>query len=252
MGKNLLLYATDSSDLDTSGAILEHMTSWWGNAQGEIVCISPAAAEVPVQRIGDASIKTCHEVCEILTADIIIDYAIQKKASLIALHVADHRYETVIPTLLRKTPVPIVVTKGGPLTLPLMDHVVYATDWSAPSEEALRFIIQLGTGIRELEIIHVINQKLTVKDMRQLKERLQSTRERCLDAGIDAEAHIYAGEVAEEIVTASRDYKATAIVMAARQKRPFMQRLFKKSVPYGVILSSTITVAIVPSKNQGQ
>ena len=115
MGKNLLLYATDSSDLDTTCAILEHMTSLWGNAQGEVVCISPAAAKVPVQRMGDPSIKTGHEICEILTADIIIDCAIQKKASLIALHVADHRYEAIIPALLKKTPVPIVGDEGRTL-----------------------------------------------------------------------------------------------------------------------------------------
>jgi len=252
MGKNLLLYATDSSDYYASSALIKQVASFCGDLQGGVVCISPASSGTPAKKKDATSIKMGHEVCENLTADIIIDYAIQKKASFIAIRVGEYRLETIASKLLKKTPVPTMVLKGETLKVPLMDHVVYATDWSDTSEEALKFIIQLGTHIRELEVIHVINQKLTVKDMRHLKERLQSTRELCLDAGIDAEAHIYAGEVAEEIVTASRDYKTTAIIMSARQRRPFMHRLFTKSIPCDVMLNSTVPVAIIPSKNQGQ
>jgi len=85
-----------------------------------------------------------------------------------------------------------------------------------------------------------------VKDMRELKDRLQRTRRICLDEGINTEAHIYAGDVAEEIVTASKDYRGSIIVVGSNTRRSLMKRIFKKSTIYTVIKNAAVPVFFIP------
>ena len=84
-----------------------------------------------------------------------------------------------------------------------------------------------------LEVVNVINRKLSVRDMRKLKEKMVEARKVFLDQGMDAEAHIYAGKRAEEIILAASDYKATSIIMGTSGKS-FMGAFFSRSCSYRV------------------
>lgn len=131
--------------------------------------------------------------------------------------------------------------KGG-----LFSHVIFGTNWTEPARRALEFLFDFREFIVEMEVVHVISEKLTVRDMREIKDKLTETRRGCLDRGIDAEAHYYAGDTAEEIVTSSRDYKGSMIAIGGSTEKPFLRRLFEEEPVLGVVKRSQIPVLIVP------
>jgi nucleotide-binding universal stress UspA family protein len=95
-----------------------------------------------------------------------------------------------------------------------------------------------------LEIVNVINKKLSVRDIRNLKMKLVETRKKFLDEDIDAEAHVYAGKPAEEIMLAAEDYEATCIIMGTSNKSSF-EGLFSKSCSYGVAKEAAVPVMFI-------
>ena len=88
--------------------------------------------------------------------------------------------------------------------------------------------------------------KLTVKDIRELKQRLAQTRKMCLTKKIDAESHIYAGRTVEEIITASEDYRATLIVLGSVPKKPFYKEIFRRNSSCRVAEEAAVPVLVVP------
>jgi nucleotide-binding universal stress UspA family protein len=127
----------------------------------------------------------------------------------------------------------------------VFSHVVFATDWSPASEKAMGYILNFKDIITELEIVHVIDKRLDVKDMRDLKEKLVQTRKIFLEKGIDAEPHIYAGRRPEEIMLAAKDYGATCIVMGTTGKST-LKDLLSRSCSYRVSEASVVPTLVVP------
>jgi nucleotide-binding universal stress UspA family protein len=126
------------------------------------------------------------------------------------------------------------------------ENVIFATNWSEESEKAFRYILSMKELIKELDIVNVIHRKLTVKHMRELKVRLAETRRICLDEKIDAEGHIYAGNISEEILTAANDYKGTIIVMGAKSKKGFLKEWTAANPALDVARNATLPVLIFP------
>ena len=127
----------------------------------------------------------------------------------------------------------------------IFDTVVLATDWSAAAQRALNYIIVLKDVIGVLDIVYVLNEKLTVRDIRQLKVRLEDIRKIFLGEKIDAESHIYAGKTPKEILLAAKDYKATAIVMGTRSKGT-IREIFSGSASYRVAEKAQVPILIIP------
>jgi nucleotide-binding universal stress UspA family protein len=156
---------------------------------------------------------------------------------------------TTARNLIKNTPLPLLLvnenskessySKKG-----IFDIVILATDWSDAAQRALNFIIGLKEIIGVLDIVNVINKKLTVRDIRQLKDNLDEVRKICLKENIDTEAHIYAGKTPKEILLAAKDYNATVIVMGAGSKRT-IKEIFLRSL-YKVAEESSIPVLIIP------
>ncbi|MGD8985748.1 MAG: universal stress protein, partial [Desulfobacteraceae bacterium] len=133
---------------------------------------------------------------------------------------------------------------SGPLEKGVFQHVIYATDWSPVSESVLKYLLNLKEIIETLEIVNVIHKKLSVRELRSLRQRITETRRIFLDEGIDAEAHIYAGKPHEEILLAATDYDATAIVMGTSCKSP-MQEIIRRSCSYRVAEDAEIPVLFI-------
>ena len=76
-----------------------------------------------------------------------------------------------------------------------------------------------------MEIVKVINKKLTIREMREVKGLLAQLRKKCLDNGIDAESHVYAGYASEEILIAAKDYKASLISLGAKSEKNLLKRI---------------------------
>ncbi|MEW6327388.1 MAG: universal stress protein [Thermodesulfobacteriota bacterium] len=127
----------------------------------------------------------------------------------------------------------------------VFDHLVFATDWSPAAERAASFILGLNGLIKEMDIVNVIQEKLTVGEMRGLKQKLQDTRRAFSSQGIDAEFHIYAGRTAEEIMLAAQDYHATLIVMGNSRKAA-VRKIFPGRTVYKVAEETVVPALFSP------
>ena len=158
---------------------------------------------------------------------------------------------SVTTELLRASTLPVLiipeeVQASGSMEKSVFNHLIFATDWSPASEKALRYLLSLDlkTTTKTLEIVHVIDKKLSVRDMHNLKFKLTESRKIFLDHGIDAEGHVYAGKTSEEIMLASRDYDATCIVMGTTGKS-HLKDLFSGSCSYRVAEESVVPTLVV-------
>ncbi|UCF84033.1 MAG: universal stress protein [Desulfobacteraceae bacterium] len=194
-------------------------------------------------------------VDEELSLSRILKVAEEEDVSLIVTNLSKHKARAagglIIKKLIRGASRPILFANNTidqmaePDEKGLFGHIVFATDWSLESEKALSYLLGLKRLLGELEIVNVIDRKLTIRDMRELKERLAQTRKKFLDEKIDAESHIYAGKTSEEIFTAAKDYKATMIVIGGDSEKKGIKGLFKKGSSYKIPNEAALPVLVV-------
>ena len=184
----------------------------------------------------------------------ILETADREHASLIVARLNREKRRLfrggTVRDLIRNTRYPLLlILENGAgkssLTRGLFDSVILATDWSDSANKAFLYIIGLKEIVGVLDIVYVMNEKPTVKDIRQLKERIEELRRICLEEEIDAESHIYAGKTAAEIVLASKDYDATVIVMGYNSRGP-VQEILSGSACFRVAEESSVPVLIIP------
>lgn len=184
----------------------------------------------------------------------IFEVANREQTSLIVAHLDREKRKffrgSIVRNLIKNTPFPILLihenTKGkGSSTKSLFNAVILATDWSDASGRAWLFVIGLKDIVGVVDIVYVLNEKLTVREIRQFKERVGEVRRICLEEKMDAEAHIYAGKTPEEIILASKDYNATLIAMGYKSKGAFKEILSGSSC-YRVAEESSVPVLIIP------
>ncbi|NVM21646.1 MAG: universal stress protein, partial [Desulfobacterales bacterium] len=147
-------------------------------------------------------------------------------------------------------PVPVIilpqdVNASGSGQQAVFRHVIFATDWAPSSEKAMGCLLNFAEIVKELEVVHVIDKKPSVRDMRNLKKKLTESRKIFLDHGIDAEGHIYAGKPSDEIVLAARNYDATCIVMGTTGKSA-LKNFFSHGCSYRVAEGSGVPTLVVP------
>jgi nucleotide-binding universal stress UspA family protein len=186
----------------------------------------------------------------------IMGKAQEEKASLIVVNLSSKgpglSRRSVIKSLMRFTQVPFLLLPEIHLPpteeayfLPMekalaeapspdggiFNHVIFATDWSPFSQNCLDTLIHFKENITELEIITVIDKKLSIRDMK--------------DQGIDAEGHVYAGKPSEEILLAVKDYGGSAIVMDASH-RSALKTLFYGNCTYEVAEKADVPTLVIP------
>lgn len=138
--------------------------------------------------------------------------------------------------LLRKTTVPVLVhkytTKSGKVNDKPFQKPLLATDWSPPAARALEFLIGLKNIMEKVEIIHVIPEKAMVglgksglaRIKRDNKNRLEELCDTLEDEGIEAESHLYIGDVTTQIENAAREREATLIATGTSGKGAWQAR----------------------------
>jgi len=152
--------------------------------------------------------------------------------------------------LIRNTPLPLLFIheddrEGSSLVRGLFNSVILATDWSDAARRAWLYIIGIKEIVGVVDIVYVLNEKPTIGEIRQLKERVEEIRKICLEEEMDAESHIYAGKTEDEIVLASKDYSATMIAMGYK-RRGALKELFTGNSCYRVAEKSSVPVLIIP------
>ncbi len=184
----------------------------------------------------------------------IFEVADKEQVSLIIIHGHGEKggFFRGIPVrrLLRNTPVPLLIMhengdEESPSTRGLFNSVILATDWSDAAGRAWLYMIGIKEIVGTIDIVYVLNEKPTIGEIRQLKERVEEVRKICLAEEMDAEYHIYAGKTADEIVLASKDYNATMITMGYKPTGA-LKEFFTRSSCYRVIKKSSVPVLIIP------
>jgi nucleotide-binding universal stress UspA family protein len=247
-----LLYVADTKVRELSPDVLEGLIRLQHKGVQEILFLSTDPSDQNAEGLPGLSVKTRAVVVENLAPDTILHVAEEEKVSLIVVGIDKEKERSYLKSILKKlidaSPLPLLIVneKEKPMGQGLFDHIIFATDWSGPSEKALKYLLGFKDSISALEVVHVIHEKLTVRDIRQLTDRLVETRKACLAEGIDAESHIYAGKTWEEIVRASQDYKGTLITLGASTKKTIWQELFTQSSVLGGVSEAVVPVLVVP------
>jgi len=250
-----LLYATNLKKKSLSFNLLKGILPVHKLDFNEISFLQTTPFNPWMKGLSDFSIKSKIILDDQLLANGILNVAKNEGTSLIVVNLDDKEGKTskksIIRQLIKETSLPILFINNTnqeikPNQKGIFGCVVFATNWSHPSERALTFLLDFKKILGELEIVNVIKGKLTIKEMRQLKDRLVKTRKICLDNKIDAESHIYAGKISEEILTAARDYKAALVIVGGESKEKGLRRFFKKSSSWKLACEADLPVLVVP------
>jgi nucleotide-binding universal stress UspA family protein len=184
----------------------------------------------------------------------IIEEADREHPSLIVAHLNREKKRllrgSTVRDLIRNTSSPLLLIPANGKEAPsstrgLFDGVILATNWTDAAHKALLYVIGLKGLIGVLDIVYVLSEKPTVRDIRQLKERVEEIRNICREEEMDAESHFYAGKTAGEIILASKDYNATLIAMGYESKHS-LEKIFSESTCYRVAEESPVPVLIIP------
>jgi nucleotide-binding universal stress UspA family protein len=252
MDTGKLVYVTNTSQPEFSEA--ECLADLRRLGFEDVICLATAKNESWEGRLANYGFNSRTVIVDGPPLLCILDVARQEAASLIAASVNRRPrglfHRSLTKDLLRSSPVPVMVlhedargTRSGRNSM--FGRVIFATDWSAASRKALDYLIGFKGVIGELEIVHVIGKKLSVRDMRNLRKKLAGIRKTFLDEGIDAETHIYAGKPPEELVLAAKDYGATCMVMG-RTRRSTLKDVFSKSCSFQVAEDLVLPTLVIP------
>jgi nucleotide-binding universal stress UspA family protein len=130
-----------------------------------------------------------------------------------------------------------------------------ATDWSPASERAVETLINWKNVIKHVEVIHVASEKslksssaMAVQKIRkETKQKLNETCEVFRAAGIEAEAHLYVGNITEQLNRAAQERGASMIVAGTTGKGPWKER-WLGSVPQKLAEESEFPTLLVPAE----
>ncbi len=259
MELNRMLYATDLEE--PRNRLLESMLDVTKVGLREVVFLHSRGKNIAERyyrdwqtRFWNQGVKVWAHREEGSLVDSISRVASDDSFSLVVAEFGEEGVKVVSRSALRRlvkglaTPLLIVRQKGGQsqeVDRPVFDRVVFATDWSPSAERAATFLLDFNGLIKEMDIVNVIGGKLTVGEMRELKKRLQETRRMFSSQGVDAEFHIYAGRVPEEIMLAAGDYHATMIVMGNSRKAA-VRKIFPGRTVYKVAEETVVPTLFIP------
>ena len=250
-----ILFATDLENQSFSLDLVKRILPLQEVGLEHMVFLQTTRFDKWLEGLAQSRVKARIIVDEDLSLSRILKAAEEENVSLIVTNFSKHKARAagglIIKKLMRGSSCPILFANNTveqmaePDEKGLFGHIVFATDWSLKSKKALRYLLGLNRILGELEIVNVIDQKLTIRDMRELKERLAKTRKQFLDKKIDAESHIYAGKTSDEILMAAKDYKATMIVIGGDTKEKGIKGLFKKGSSYKIPNKAALPVLVI-------
>ncbi len=161
--------------------------------------------------------------------------------------------------ILRRTSKPVFVYKyvlpSGKVNDKPFEKPLLATDWSPASKKAVETLTNFKNVIKQhIEVIHVASEKslkgssaMGVQKIRkETRQRLDETCEIFRAAGIEAEPHLYVGDIAEQINRAAHERGASMIVAGTTGKGQWKER-WLGSVPQKLAEESEFPTLLVPA-----
>lgn len=193
----------------------------------------------------------------------VFDAARKEEADLIVIGRSQKRFIEQLYTgsdvteLIRRAHIPVLVYKPMPDKIDMLDRPferpLLASDGSVASLRAEEVLRPLNRVIQQLHVVHVIHEKdlkgessmAVQKARKQARARLEEICDRMAGVGIDARAHVYIGEPAQEIDKAARECQATMITLGSSSKSERVER-WLGSTPQFIAEKSDFPTLIVP------
>ena len=157
---------------------------------------------------------------------------------------------------LRKTPTTVLVHKyqseSGRVNDRLFERPLLAMDWSPPATRALDFLVGLRGIIKKLQVVQVVTDKDIeglgkrglLRMEREHRRRLYELCGSLKDEGIEADAHLYIGDLAQ-IQNAAREYEGTLIATGTTRKSSWQAR-WLRSISQELAEQSELPTLLVP------
>ena len=202
-------------------------------------------------------IPQLYRIAEEEKVDLIIAGR-KKRTALEKVYVGSHTLD-----LIRRSSIPVLISKymvrfewEGELITRVNDHIfakpLFATDWSKPSEKALKLVSSFKGLTDKVMVTHIIGVKISKNldksELRRIetesKERLGDYCDRLKKAGLKAEPHLFSGRSSAEIIRVAREHKATMIVMGTTGKDR-LREFWLGSVSHRVAEASELPVLLV-------
>jgi len=162
--------------------------------------------------------------------------------------------------VLRRTAIPVLVCKHGPAEaaceMPgasVYERVLYATDFSEDSLCGLKFLQRLRGATARVDVVHV----MTEQDLRrgseeelraeegECRRRLEGICAELRALGMEAEPHLLAGAIADEVLRAAADHHASLILMGTKGRHG-VKEIWLGSASHRVAEGSSLPVILVP------
>jgi nucleotide-binding universal stress UspA family protein len=206
--------------------------------------------------------ETVHEILKTADAEKVDLLVIGRKkrvdgaASFIGSNAHKIITRSKIPTLVSKYMVQFndqdaTLTKvnNAPFEIPL-----YAADWTERSGRALDVIASLKGVVRKVFLFYNIDEKTLEKSSEaevetlrgNIAEKLQGYSNRLRADGVEAEPHIGAGGMLDEMIRVSRERKASMIIIGNTAKDRLLSNILDRSLSYQVTKMSELPTLLVP------
>ena len=134
----------------------------------------------------------------------------------------------------------------------IFEMPLIAVDWTDLSKRTVDCLLPLGSVIKKAFVFHNIAVKITKPDKSELhhleeesKKKLEHYCGQLKSAGIDAEYHLGAGNMLDEILRISREREATMIVIGNTCKDR-LHEMLHKSISYQVAKASELPTLLIP------
>jgi nucleotide-binding universal stress UspA family protein len=136
-----------------------------------------------------------------------------------------------------------------PFEMPL-----FCCDWSDRSRRASELLTSIRGVVKKIYVFHNITVKMDKDhDKADLQSREQESMEKLKryceifrEAGIEAEPHLGAGAILDELLRVSRERKATMVVIGNTCVDRFFHNMLHKSLSYQVAKMSELPTLLVP------
>ncbi|NOZ69852.1 MAG: universal stress protein [Deferribacteres bacterium] len=162
---------------------------------------------------------------------------------------------TKIPTLVSKYMVQFqwddaTLTKvnGNPFEAPLV-----VVDWTELSGRVVEFLSGLCGAVRKASVFYNLDADTlrgrSESEISRIKEdslrKLQSYCGKLESCGMEAQPHLGAGDILEEILRVSRERKSSMIMIGNTCEQHFLDRMLHRSISYEVTRISELPVLLV-------
>ncbi len=166
--------------------------------------------------------------------------------------------------IVSRSSIPILASKymvefnwNGAALTKINDHLfempLLAVDWSEQSQRSLEFLISLKGVVKKALIFHNLDVKISKKhdkscvcrEEKECRENLDAYCEKLKFSGINAEPHLGAGDVLQEILRFSRERNASMIIIGTKSKDR-LHEMLHGSVSHQVAKMSELPTLLAP------